>query len=333
MHINIKRDIDWKAGNAKLDEILFKVESRPLFAEIEDSQTDTLFGVDNSKIKILANGYRAIINKTNNEILGVVSGNYQLITNEEALKKGKEIFKEIFEIELGELTVNKVITSKSKTFCHIDLVHPDVNFNVWEQDCWYPFIRITNSYNRTFALSFELGFVRKLCANGVIFDKQTVIIKIAHNKGIEGISYKTDVSRFREAKASFITKMLSLKKFNVPKDRHFSLICKCLEIKAPKPNEKGKIDERIGEQFKQLKLVSKELSNQYVNKDGETAYSLFNVITDLVSHQEDYDNIPYYNLRPGTFSFKPTIWIEEFITEIEKRTFDLEHYIGEYKDY
>ena len=46
---------------------------------------------------------------------------------------GKEIYNEIFEIKLDNLKVNKVITSSNKTFCHVDLVHPDVNFNVWNR--------------------------------------------------------------------------------------------------------------------------------------------------------------------------------------------------------
>lgn len=335
MSINIKRniEIDWQSGNAKLNEVLFDVEMIPLFGEIEELNKPNLFGNSINPNKIWAKGYKGILNKSNNSILSVVSSNYQLITNKEALANGKEIFNEIFEIKLGDLKVNKVITSINKTFCHIDLVHPNVNFNVWEQDCWYPFIRVTNSYNRTYALSYELGFVRKLCSNGVIFDKNTVKIKMVHNKGNHRINYKTDLDRFKSAKLSFITKMLSLKKFNIPKSKHFPLICKCLGIKRPKVNGSTEIDERIEQQFQKLKLDSSELTTQYVNVDGETAYSLFNVITDLVSHQEDYNNIPYYSLRPGSYSFKPTEWIEEFVNEIEKRTFDLEKYLGEYNNY
>jgi len=335
MNINIIRniEIDWQVSNTKLNEILFDVEMIPLFGEIEELSNPNLFENDSSPKKIPANGYKGLINKSNNNILGVVSSNYRLITNKEALEMGKEIYNEIFEIKLDNLKVNKVITSSNKTFCHVDLVHPDVNFNVWEQDCWYPFIRVTNSYNKTYALSYELGFVRKLCSNGVIFDKKTVKIKMMHNKGNHRINYKTDLNRFKTAKLSFIAKMLSLKKFFIPKDKHFPLICKCLEIKMPKQNRFSEIDEKIKDQIRKLKLDSYDLTNQYVDKDGETAYSLFNVITDLVSHQEEYNNIPYYSLRPSSYSFKPTKWIEEFVNEIEKRTFDLEKYIGEYNNY
>jgi hypothetical protein len=333
MNINIRRNLDWQSGNSKLDEILFGVETKPLFVEIEQNNINGLFGSNQEKTRIVAKGYRAVINKSTQDILGVVSSNYHLISNADAIEKGKEAFKEIFNISLNDLIVNKVITSKNKTFCHVDLIHPNVNFNVWEQDCWYPFIRVTNSYNRTFALSYELGFVRKLCSNGVIFDKKTIKVKIAHNKKIDQISFKADVSKFNEAKSSFISKMLSLKKFHIPKKKHFPLICKCLEIKKPLPGADGKLNERIQDQYSNLIRVSSELSNQYVNSEGETAYSLFNVITDLVSHQSNYNNIPNYHLRPGSYSFKPTEWIEDFVTEIEKRTFDLEKYIGEYNDY
>lgn len=333
--IKVKRSLDFQAGNSRLNEVLFDVERLPLFVEIESTdfknQTRDMFRIISEKIKISANGYQAIVNKQTKLVLGVVSDKYRLITNTEALKLGKEIYGKVFGISLDDLKVLKVITSQRKTFCHIDLVHPNATFNVFKNDKWLPFIRVTNSYNKTFALSYELGFVRNFCVNGFIFDKKTIVVKVSHNKGIENIKYDLDLKHFDKAKTSFISHMFSLKKFHIPKTKHFPLVCKCLGIKNPDLMDNA--DDSDVNKFKSLKSYTEALAETYCGLEGETAYSLFNVITDLVSHQEEYNNIPNYNLRPNSYAFKPTLWIEEFVTEIEKRDFNLETYLGEFNNY
>lgn len=47
-------------------------------------------------------------------------------------------------------------------------------------EVYVPYVRVTNSYNGTRALRFDVGFCRKLCANGVIFETDTIRFVYAH---------------------------------------------------------------------------------------------------------------------------------------------------------
>jgi hypothetical protein len=152
--MNIAREIDYESSNAKLQDLLFKVEKEKLYVDLVPIEP-TLFD-DSATQLILLDDYNAIVNKSNNEILSVVSRNYNLITNQKALELGKEAFTKLFKVK-ADMKVYKVITSSRKTYCHIDLIHENVDLKVWEQDAWFPFIRVTNSYNRTYALAFFLS--------------------------------------------------------------------------------------------------------------------------------------------------------------------------------
>ena len=58
--------------------------------------------------------------------------------------------------------------------CRIDLEHSgeiltyDWAFSNQLQDQWQPFVRMTNSYNRTRVFSLDFGLIRSACENGMI---------------------------------------------------------------------------------------------------------------------------------------------------------------------
>lgn len=274
--------------------------------------------------------YFALINQSNSKILSVVTKNYHLITNEDAIELGKKTFSELFNID-APLKVFKVITSRRKTFCHIDFIHESVNLNVWEQDTWYPFLRVTNSYNKTFALGFELGFVRKLCSNGVIFSKNTVKVKYSHSNDIRNIKVEVNAAKLVKVKNEFMQHMFNLKRFYISKSHFFSLACKALNVRKPQPlTENGNLRRKL-KMFESLKEITEGLSISYIGTEGENAYAFFNVITDLVSHQDEYKNLALYDLHPGNCYTKPALWVEDFVKNAEKRDFSIETYIGDYK--
>ncbi|MBL7764609.1 MAG: DUF932 domain-containing protein [Chitinophagaceae bacterium] len=323
--MNINREIDYESANAKLQDVLFKVEKEPVYVELIPIES-TLFNHSTPE-KILINEYNAIVNKSNNDILSVVSRNYNLITNQKALELGKEAFTKLFNVN-ADMKVYKVITSSRKTFCHIDLIHENVNLKVWEQDAWFPFIRVTNSYNRTYALAFELGFVRKLCLNGVIFNKKTIKVKYSHTGNIDLFQINADISQLESAKADFINHMLNLKRFYINESLYFPLLCKVLDIKKPIKNENDFSYEPRQKMYNDLNAQTISLTSEYIKQEGSNAYAFFNVITDLVSHQDEYKSIAGFNLNPTKYFLKPAIWVEEFVEKAEKRDFKIEEYIN-----
>lgn len=324
------KELDFLPATNQLNDLMFNVELIPIVTipfQSDGASTRTALDIPD---------YFSVINMEKPECLSVVSKGYKLILNKEALEIGKEVFGQLFpSVNPQDFIPYKVIASKRKTFCHIDFVHKDVNFKVFEQETWYPIIRITNSYNKTYALSFEIGFVRKLCSNGVIFDKKTVTVKINHTYQKQQWKIDTDINKLKELEMEFISHMLNLKRFFLPKKYIFPLLCKALNLnyepKKPKTSElSSPLNEDISKILQEahgMLALSKKLAKTYADEFGENAYAAFNVITDILSHQEEYNSLQNYATRAKGLNSKLAEWLQNFTEEAEKRNFDIEKYL------
>lgn len=309
--------IDFKPQTNNLKDILFEVKLVGLKTSYHEPE------LNNVPIK----EYRAVVNTANHEILSVVSKNYHLISNQEALNLGKKAFCKLFQhVKEEDVIPYKTITTIRKTHCHIDLIHKDVNFNVWEQDTWLPFLRVTNSYNKTHKLAFELGFVRKLCSNGVIFKKKTVEVKFIHSKGYIPEDIIVNTESLNDAKASFLSGLVNLKRFYVNINHTFPLLYKSLNLGFSTNNLKK--NQNLYNQYKSLVQSCNSLSNFYFNSEGHNAYAVLNVITDIISHQEKYNNLPYYSFKTNEYYQLISEWILDYTEAAEERDFKNEAYIA-----
>ena len=141
-----------------INHLLFKVELHPIFTELEINGKKSKIEVPNNKI---------VVNSKSGKPLGVVSNTYKLITNHEALELGRKCAVEVFgTAEADNIEIFNVDAPSTASYCHIDLVHKVHVMNLWDEekqsDVYVPYIRITNSYNTTRALRFDIGFCRKI---------------------------------------------------------------------------------------------------------------------------------------------------------------------------
>ncbi|MEI7422009.1 MAG: DUF932 domain-containing protein [Prolixibacteraceae bacterium] len=321
-----RKKIDYTSATHSLESALFKVERIPLFAKIKDST--------NSLKEIGIPDFQALFNGSDKTLLSVVTNNYQLVTNEKALEIGKNVFCELFPmVKKSDLIPFKVISTKKKTSCHIDLIHKDVTLEKWEQDTWLPFLRISNSYNRTFALSFEIGFVRELCSNGFIFDKESIKVKFAHTRGQIPVKFEVDVSKLRKYEIEFVNHLNNLNRFYVDPIYVLPLVLKALNHRFRLNDNNPKIRDRELERFSDTKSLINELTDIYYKELKPTAYAVLNIVTDLISHQQDYKTIPLFSSHINSYYNKPGDWIQDFTLEIQSQKFNMEEYLGEFKTY
>jgi hypothetical protein len=160
------KEIDYQPATNPLNEVMFDVALQSIYSDFKPQ--NPLF-----KEPISTKNYLAVVNQNNGNILSVVGSNYKLIPNKDALEMGKRLFALLYPtVKTDDLIPFKVIAPNSLASVHIDLIHKNVNFKVWEQEEWLPFLRVSNSNNRIRTLTFEIGFVRKLCSNGVLFNKK-----------------------------------------------------------------------------------------------------------------------------------------------------------------
>jgi len=310
--------IDYEKPTHQLNDVLFDVKLQPVYSNFQIPKTQTKYAVGSPN-------YKAVVNQENGQILSVVGSSYRLIPNKDALEMGKELFSRIYpNVNKNDLISYKVVAPESKASAHIDLIHKDVNFNVWQQETWLPFLRVTNSYNRTYALSFEIGFVRKLCSNGVLFNKETMKIKYVHSKSGK-MDLQTDASAIAQVAGLFRSQCIILREYAIPKEMMFALVCQImkLNLKLPDNNQYKRKIKNLQNLFNNVN----DLTSIYANNGAVNAYTTLNIVSDLVSHQNVYKNLTGFHFNVRSFYARPSVWMEDFTREIVKNNFDLNKYL------
>ena len=132
---------------------------------------------------------KAIVNIASQRVIGVVSRDYQLVTNQEALEWAYECCQNVFpDTNPAEWDVSATDGPSTGGYCRIDLVHRTAALDFSDvrpgqrPEAFGPFIRVTNSYNGLRALAFDIGFYRKVCQNGLIAPDTIVQFKFAHQR-------------------------------------------------------------------------------------------------------------------------------------------------------
>lgn len=264
-----------------IDDLLFPVELHPVFTEIE---------INGSTLKIEVPNNRIVVNNKTNKPLGVVSSTYKLITNQDAIELGKKCAKELFgSVEAENIEVFNVDAPSTASYCHIDLVHKNYIMNLWDEkkrsDVYIPYIRITNSYNTSRALRFDIGFCRKICLNGVVFESETIKFTFRHVKYEldKDISFSLEQGKVKVLFDKFISYANKLMEFSITTDHSMRLITTLFGIKRVEEIDFESKKEDKSEYDALIEAIEEKLK-KYIDELGENGYSLFNVITDIASH-------------------------------------------------
>lgn len=320
----MKKKLDFIPAAAGLEALMYPVSLQPIMAVSAKRNAGSFTG-QTSK-------YLAIVNEASNEIVSVVSSKYKLLSNEAALQLAKETFSKLFErVKPEELVPFKVIAPKSGASCHIDLVHEKVRLSetAWTQDTWYPFLRMSNSYNRTKAFTLEIGFVRKLCSNGVIFTKQTIEIKYSHDKlNIEKVG--TDYNKLKAYENEFIAHMKKLQTVKLEMNQIVAIVCKALNLRFDLHNTSKEIRKKERIRFERTKSIINKITEGYLKEMEGNGYAIMNVLTDFVSHQDAYKTIRGFSINPNAYYKRVGEWSKAILEETERADFDLNKYLQGY---
>ena len=298
----------------------FPVELKPVFIQASQQDRD-LFGYE-----VLPRHF-AVVDSGSDYAFAVVTENYKLVTNQQAYELTAEALKSVFKLtSLADMTCLNVTMPKSRSFCHIDLIHKGSNFEPWTDDRWVPFVRITNSYNRTHRLRFEIGFCRWICLNGVIFGGKSVEISFAHTKQFqEGMHrWHENLQEIKALELSFVNQLKNLERFHVPKRWMLPLACKVFGVRLA---AKADIKPRRAEELASFRNAIVKLTNGYFATLGEQGYAALNVLTDYASYPVGV--MSPENKMDG-FQHKAGDWINDFSQKIESRDFSFENYLEDY---
>ena len=264
-----------------LDDVLFPVEEHPVFVSMAAPNGERRLAVPDKK---------AIVNRTNRHVLGIVSRGYRLVSNREALDMAHQCCRTVFpETKPGEWEVKTTDAPSTAGYCHIDLVHNTtaLDFSFVEAadrpEAFGPFIRVTNSYNGLRALGFDIGFYRKICKNGMIVPDTIIRFKFTHLRRDIGETIQFDIAKDKLAKFknTFTDSLAGLRACAVPRPQFDPLLCDVLLLRPPHPL---KPETREADEWQKLGCHIAEMSTRYAGELGENAYAAFNAITEFASH-------------------------------------------------
>ena len=310
----------------EFEALMFPVELCPIYTEIKINGITSQQKIPNSKV---------VVNGESGKLLGVVSKNYKLITNEEALEMGKQCCADLFGSDAaGNIEVFNVNAPATGSYCHIDLLHRSYQMNLWDEpdqsDIYIPYLRVTNSYNTSRALRFDIGFCRKVCLNGVIFGTETISFAFNHtrrelNDTIHFDLQNGKVGRLVEDFRAYTNK---LKNYHIPRVQALKIIHTLFRIKAESKINFRSPKESGAEYDALLSILDCKL-NKYIREFGENGYSLFNAITDIASHA--IGNNRYFRRDVNAMQRLAGNWIHSFSRKIDRPDFDITNYLEQLK--
>lgn len=145
---------------SQLEEVLFPVEEHPVYVVVQEPSGERRLPAPHKK---------AIVDTASHRVLGIVSRDYLLVTNREALEWAYECCRHVFpDTQRAEWDVSQTDGRSTAGYCRIDLVHRTASLDFGDvqpgrrPEAFGPFIRVTNSYNASRA-----GVRYRLLSEGV----------------------------------------------------------------------------------------------------------------------------------------------------------------------
>ncbi len=281
--------IVWPTGADLAPEYLYEnavaVASRPI---AEPDVDQPFFPVSKVRVRASDTGHAfrrhwAVVSDDRREIFSIVPEGYRLVTNMHAYELGRLAFALVFgDGAAARLKLFNVTMPATRSWVHIDLTAEGIEFAPREKDTWLPFLRVTNSYNRSRALGFRLGVCRSICTNGMIFGEQSLKLKVAHatdehleRRLVEVFGHRQfDVGECGE-------KLRKLTRLSVPEERFLAGILQILDVKPP-----ARLPRNAARQAGWLRLgpYLSGLGDKYRKALGPTAYALVNAASEYAGN-------------------------------------------------
>jgi len=188
-----------------------------------------------------------------------------------------------------------------------------------------PFIRVINSYIGLRALAFDIGFLRKVCKNGLIIPATIIRFKFSHlRRDIkEAIEFDVSHKRLAELKSGFRSYLDALRTCPVRSDQFDTFARAVLGIRAP---EALKPKSRDAAEWEMLNSHIATLCEQHARELGENAYAVFNVITEFASRPPANRHV---HRERNSLQRLAGTWLSNFAQRCRPPEFNLTAYLAE----
>lgn len=303
-----------KERNTNLQELFFAVMEQDIFTK-----------ADNSDKFIRIPGKKALINANNNQPISVVSNDYEIVKNEEAYNYGDECLRLLFKLgKEDKVELFNIVRPDTLSYCHMDLICTDKKFK-HKKDEYMPFVRVTNSYNKLYKLYFRLGVCRWICANGMIFNEDSIKFSINHVKGSrDKIDFQILEKGLEEILKKFKSSLDILMDAEFDFNYTFPMLYKYLRI-SPDYEPKNEKQHRY---IENLNACISRLSAEYKEELGDTFYTLYNIITDISTTGIEDEQLLVSKIHNR--QSRASVWLDEVSKLLKSDKFSYEKYLEDY---
>ena len=298
-----------------------------------------LFGVEQVPIeavgargRVLVPGKKALLNAANGMVLGVVSRDYKVVTNQEAVQIARDVCAKAFPgIAPLEWEAKRASAPRTLSYAFIDLMHRTHVLNYMgnegdESDPFTPFLRVTNSFNGARALRFDIGFLRQHCSNGVIFEEKVATFTAAHNaEALEKLKLEITARSLDQLWREFTDFIGSVRSVTMSAEQSEHALAAVLHL--PAFNEGDSEARREG--IEALNQDTGVRLTGYRSALGENAYAVFNTLTDIAARPPESR---YFQKDRDTLEKRAGRWLKQLAQRQKASTLNLDQFIKEWKN-
>lgn len=298
-----------------------------LLFDVDQVPVEAVVGSNGSTRRISIPGKKALVNKLTGLVLGVVSRDYRVVTNQEAVNLARDVCEKAFPgLSSVEWEAKRAAAPRTLSYAFIDLMHKTHVLNYWDSeikkdDPFTPFLRVTNSFNGARALRFDIGFMRKHCSNGVIFEEEVATIKASHSKeALAQLKIEITSRSLPQMWDEFSKFLTSVRSISMTTDQSTLALNTVLRLPAAKPDDK----KARAEGLKDLSVDLFTRLTGYQKKLGPNAYAVFNTLTDIAARTPDN---AYFQKDRDTIEKRSGRWLKELARQNQTTGFDLNAWI------
>lgn len=148
----------------KLEPYDFPVEFRDVYVDFASRTKDGDKTLIHAKMQ---ERHVAVVDVEREYTFAIVSQDYEIVTNKQAVELAEKCFQAVFKLtDCKHMKLFNVTMPSTRSQCRIDFLHAQSRSHVNGRDPWAPFIRVSNSFNRSRTSSSTLDSVAASARTG-----------------------------------------------------------------------------------------------------------------------------------------------------------------------
>jgi hypothetical protein len=301
-----------------------EISVQNLLFDVEQVPVEAVIGTNGHTRRINIPGKKALIHQGTGHVLGVVGRDYRVVTNREAVDLAQEVCGKAFPgLSSVEWEARRASAPRTLSHAHIDLMHRThvlnyVGSDLGKDDPYTPFLRVTNSFNGARALRFDIGFMRKHCSNGVIFEEEVATIKASHSKeALAQLQIEITSRSLPQMWDEFSKFLTTVRSITLTTDQSTLALKTVLRLPDPQPDDKPARKEA-------LDALATDFSARltgYRQELGENAYAVFNTLTDIAARLPES---PCFQRTRDTLERRVGRWLKDLGRQSQASALELD---------